>query len=75
VYFVASTFRKGASSSAAIRRAISVFPTPVGPARMMFFGRMSRRIPSSSRCRRIRFRIATATARFASFCETMNRSR
>jgi len=35
----ASTLRKGAWASFARRRAISVFPTPVGPAMMMFFGR------------------------------------
>ena len=34
----ASTFRKGLPESRARRRAISVFPTPVGPIMRMFFG-------------------------------------
>lgn len=38
VYFVASTFMKGAWDSLAIRRAISVLPQPVGPIMRMFFG-------------------------------------
>ena len=43
VYFVASTFTNGARTSFASRRAISVFPTPVGPFMIMFFGVISSR--------------------------------
>ena len=68
--FDASTLMNGAPASFARRRAISVFPTPVGPIMMMFFGvTSSRRCPSSC-WRRQRFRSATATARFADFCPT-----
>jgi len=38
VYFVASTFMKGALARLARRRAISVFPTPVAPIMRMFLG-------------------------------------
>jgi hypothetical protein len=38
VNFEASTFTNGACANFASRRAISVFPTPVGPIMMMFFG-------------------------------------
>jgi hypothetical protein len=71
VYFVASTLMNGAFVSPASRRAISVFPTPVGPIIRMFFGLTSCRSDSPSCCRRHRFRIATATARFASAWPTM----
>ena len=40
--FDASTFTNGASTRRAIRRAISVLPTPVGPIIRMFFGVISR---------------------------------
>ena len=39
----------GAPASFASRRAISVFPTPVGPMRMMLFGEISSRIVSGAR--------------------------
>ena len=42
--FDASTLMNGAPASLARRRAISVFPTPVGPMRMMLFGEISSRI-------------------------------
>ena len=42
--FDASTLMNGAPASFARRRAISVFPTPVGPMRMMLFGEISSRI-------------------------------
>src|SRR5688500_9055161 len=61
----------GAPVSPASLRAISVFPTPVGPIMMMFFGATSCRIDSGSWRRRQRFRTATATARFASAWPTM----
>jgi hypothetical protein len=38
VNFDASTFTNGASARRASRRAISVFPTPVGPIIRMFLG-------------------------------------
>ena len=41
VNFEASTFRNGDWASLERRRAISVFPTPVGPIMMMFFGAIS----------------------------------
>ena len=41
VYFVASTLKKGASVSLAKRRAIYVFPHPVGPWINKFFGVIS----------------------------------
>ncbi len=62
VYFVASTFRNGAPQSFESRRAISVFPTPVGPIMMMFFGATSSRRSSGSFWRRVRLRSAMATA-------------
>ena len=52
----------------ASRRAISVLPTPVGPIIRMFFGATSSAISADSFCRRMRFRSAMATARFAAFC-------
>jgi hypothetical protein len=71
VNFDASTLMKGAPASFARRRAISVFPTPVGPMRMMLFGEISSRMDSGARCRRQRLRRAIATAFFASDCPTM----
>jgi hypothetical protein len=62
---------KGDRVSRASRRAISVFPTPVGPIIRMFLGSTSCRIASGSRCRRMRLRRATATARLAPSCPTM----
>jgi hypothetical protein len=41
VNFDASIFRNGDCASLASRRAISVFPTPVGPIIRMFFGATS----------------------------------
>src|SRR5262245_16060756 len=61
----------GAPTSAASRRAISVFPTPVGPMRMMFLGVTSWRSSEESCCRRQRLRMATATAFLAAACPTM----
>ena len=52
-------------ASRARRRAISVFPTPVGPIIRMFFGATSSASSGDSFWRRIRLRRATATARFA----------
>ena len=49
----------------ASRRAISVFPTPVGPIIRMFLGATSSASSAGSFCRRTRFRRAMATARFA----------
>ena len=63
--FDASTLMKGDCASRARRRAISVFPTPVGPIMRMFFGATSSASSGDSFWRRIRFRRATATARFA----------
>ena len=63
--FDASTFTNGERESRASRRAISVFPTPVGPIMMMFFGAISSAISGSMWRRRARLRSATATARFA----------
>ncbi len=71
---LASTFRNGLAESRASRRAISVFPTPVGPIMRMFFGVTSAAISGGRRCRRIRFRIATATARLAAAWPTTCRS-
>ncbi len=65
VNFDASILRKGAWTSFASLRAISVFPTPVGPIMMMFFGMTSSRRSSDRRCRLQRFRSAMATARLA----------
>lgn len=70
----ASTLMKGELSSLARRRAISVFPTPVGPIMMMFFGAISSRSSSGTFCRRHRFRRAMATARLASSWPMMNLS-
>ena len=68
VNFVASTLEKGESVKLASRLAISVFPTPVGPIRIIFFGAISS-LRSSGTCFRLqRFLNATATERFASFC-------
>ena len=67
----ASTLTKGAPASRARRRAISVFPTPVGPIMMMLLGRISSRSSSSTCWRRQRLRSAMATAFLASFCPTM----
>ena len=66
VNLVASTFIKGASANLAKRRAISVFPTPVGPIIRIFFGCTSSRTVSSSCCLLQRFRSAIATALLAS---------
>ncbi len=71
VNFEASTLTNGAPASRASRRAISVFPTPVGPTRMMFFGITSSRISGVSRNRRQRLRSAMATARLAAACPTI----
>jgi hypothetical protein len=49
----------------ASRRAISVFPTPVGPIRRMLLGMMSRRFSAATCIRRIRLRRAIAIARLA----------
>jgi hypothetical protein len=65
VNFEASTLRKGLPESLASRRAISVFPTPVGPIIKMFLGVISAATSGDSRWRRTRLRRATATARFA----------
>jgi hypothetical protein len=70
VNFDASTLRNGDWASRASRRAISVFPTPVGPIIRMFFGATSSAISGASFCRRIRLRRAMATARFALCCPT-----
>src|SRR5699024_12850179 len=63
---LASTLIKGASASLASRRAISVFPTPVGPSRRMLLGNISSRISLSAFIRRQPFRRAMATDRLAS---------
>jgi hypothetical protein len=63
--------RNGAWASFASRRAISVFPTPVGPIMMMFFGATSSRSSGGRFCRRHRFRSAIATARLAFSWPTM----
>ena len=52
VNLVASTFTKGAPARRARRRAISVFPTPVGPIMRMFLGVTSRAISGGSFLRR-----------------------
>src|SRR3989338_7058082 len=62
---------KGALASLARRRAISVFPTPVGPIMRMFLGVISWRMFSPSCMRRQRLRSAIATARLAAFWPTM----
>jgi hypothetical protein len=71
VNFEASTLMNGAPASRASRRAISVFPTPVGPMRMMLYGVISSRISSGVCARRQRFRTAMATAFLAASCPTM----
>jgi hypothetical protein len=71
VNFDASTLRNGAPASRASRRAISVFPTPVGPIMMMLLGRISSRISSGACARRHRLRIAMATDFLAAACPTM----
>jgi len=75
VNLVASTFTNGASASLARRRATSVLPQPVGPIIRMFFGTISVRRASGTRRRLQRARRALATARLASGCPTMWRSR
>ena len=65
VYFDASTLMKGEAARRASRRAISVFPTPVGPIMMMFLGATSSAISGDSLRRRVRLRRAIATARLA----------
>jgi len=67
----ASTFTKGQPANRARRRAISVFPTPVGPIIKMFLGRTSSAISGGSFCRRTRLRSAIATERFAAAWPTM----
>ena len=62
---LASTLTKGALASLASRRAISVFPTPVGPIIRMFLGEIYALNSSASCMRRQRFRSAIATARLA----------
>ena len=71
VNFEASTFTKGDPASRARRRAISVFPTPVGPIMIRLLGRISSRSSSSTCWRRQRLRSAIATAFFASDWPTM----
>ena len=71
VNFEASTLMKGAPASRDSRRAISVFPTPVGPIMMILLGRISSRRSGSTFCLLHRFRSAIATAFFASSCPTM----
>src|SRR2546427_135962 len=71
VYFEASTLTNGQPARRARRRAISVFPTPVGPIMRMFFGKTSSAISGGSFWRRTRLRNATATARLAAACPTM----
>src|SRR3972149_3160000 len=61
----ASTLMNGEPESRAKRRAISVFPTPVGPIMMMFLGATSSAISGGSFSLRIRLRSAMATARLA----------
>ncbi len=68
VNLVASIFINGALASLAKRRAISVFPTPVGPIIKIFFGVISFRKSSLTCIRRQRFLKAIATDFLASFC-------
>mmetsp|Transcript_76171 Transcript_76171/g.203593 ORF Transcript_76171/g.203593 Transcript_76171/m.203593 type:complete len:231 (+) Transcript_76171:877-1569(+) len=75
VNFVASTLMKGASTSLANLRAISVFPTPVGPTIRIFRGTISALNSSGNCCRLHRLRKALDTARLASRCPMMYRSR
>src|SRR6185503_14111146 len=56
------------------RRAISVFPTPVGPIIRMFLGVTSAATSGGRRWRRMRFRSAMATAFLAALCPTTWRS-
>jgi len=56
VYFEASTLMKGQPARRAKRRAISVFPTPVGPIIRMFLGKTSSAISGGSFWRRTRLR-------------------
>jgi hypothetical protein len=62
----ASIFKNGELSSLASRRAISVFPTPVGPIMIMFFGKISSASSGNTFCLRQRLRKAMATALLAS---------
>ncbi len=71
VYLLASTLTNGARTRRASRRAISVFPTPVGPIMRMFFGMTSSLISSASCWRRTRLRSAMATDRLAAAWPTM----
>lgn len=71
VNFVASTLTKGAFTRSARRRAISVFPTPVGPTMRIFFGATSLAISGARRLRRMRFLRAMATDFFAFSCPTI----
>ena len=71
VNFDASTLMNGELSSFASLRAISVFPTPVGPIMMMFLGEISSPRSFETFWRRHRLRSAIATARLASFCPMM----
>ena len=65
---------KGAEVSLARRRAISVLPQPVGPTMRMFLGITSSLSGDGTLRRRQRLRSATAMARLASACPTMNLS-
>src|ERR1039458_8155636 len=56
----------GALASFASRRAISVFPTPVGPIRIILLGKISSRRPAGTCCLRHLFLSAIATALLAS---------
>jgi len=67
----ASTLMNGAPARRASRRAISVFPTPVGPIMMMLLGRISSRMSSGAWALRQRFRTAMATAFLAASWPTM----
>ncbi len=62
---------KGAWESLASRRAISVFPTPVGPIMMMFLGATSSRSSAGRFWRRQRFLSAMATAFLAACWPTI----
>ena len=61
----ASTLLKGESVNFDRRLAISVFPTPVGPISIIFFGAISSRSSFGTCCLRQRFLKAIATERFA----------
>ncbi len=71
VNLVASTLRNGDLARRARRLAISVFPTPVGPIMMMFFGAISSLSSGGTCCRRHLFLRAMATERFAWSCPMM----